>query len=247
MSKLFQVLAIERTVRQRVNTEVSQLHLIGQKAPPFNGFLKTFQPLEEIGEVYPPESQRAQHNHEEMLERLVTLSTQIIDVVATKDWANQAASADVVINGRTILSKVPATHLLFLEKQLTDAKTFVSKLTELDQGEEWQFDPTTNFFKSVPSRTHRTKKIERPVVLYPATTEHPAQTKVVTEDVIVGHWTTVKVSGAIPPPKKRQIVARLDALLEAVRLARGAANLVDAPAQSVGKSVFDFVFGGGVP
>jgi hypothetical protein len=247
MHKLFQILAIERGVRQRVNTEISALHLVGQKPAAFTGFSKTFQRLHEEGETYPPESQRAQFNHEEMLDRAVALLTESLDAVAAKDWANQNAKADVVVDDRVLLAAVPATHLLFLEKQLVDYKTFVSKLAELDPGDEWMLDPTTNFFKSVPTTTHRTKKTERPIVLYPATTEHPAQTKVLTEDVVVGHWTTVKVSGAIPAPKKHQLVARLDTLLQAVRIARGAANLVEAPPQSVGKAVFDFVRTGRLP
>jgi len=35
---------------------------------------------------------------------------------------------------------VPATYLLFLEKQLTDLHTLVSKLPVLDASETWVFD-----------------------------------------------------------------------------------------------------------
>jgi hypothetical protein len=39
-------------------------------------------------------------------------------------------------------------------------------------------------------------------VLYDATEHHPAQTQLISEDVIVGWWETVKHSGAIPRPRQ---------------------------------------------
>ena len=49
-------------------------------------------------------------------------------VLATQDFANCQAKANVVVDGQTILKEVPVTHLLFLEKQLVDLRTFIDGL-----------------------------------------------------------------------------------------------------------------------
>jgi len=59
----------------------------------------------------------------------------MFDIVATQDWANCQAVADVVVDDQVILAQVPFTHLLFLEKQLLDIQTLVEKLPVLDPAE----------------------------------------------------------------------------------------------------------------
>lgn len=41
----------------------------------------------------------------------------MFDVVATQDFANCQAKADVMVEGRVLIKDAPVTHLLFLEKQ----------------------------------------------------------------------------------------------------------------------------------
>ncbi|WP_443732109.1 DUF7873 family protein [Streptantibioticus silvisoli] len=62
----------------------------------------------------------------------------------TKERANRAARADVTVEGRTILADVPVTWLLFLEKRLTDLRTFVKKPPVLDAAGSWSPDPSTD-------------------------------------------------------------------------------------------------------
>lgn len=49
----------------------------------------------------------------------------LFDVTATKDWANCEARADVTVDGWVLVSAVPVSCLLFLEKRLTDIYAFV--------------------------------------------------------------------------------------------------------------------------
>ncbi|MEV0352079.1 hypothetical protein AB0H88_40475 [Nonomuraea sp. NPDC050680] len=101
--------------------------------------------------------------------------TRLFDVTATKDWTNATAKADVVVDGETLISGAPVTYLLFLEKQLVDLHTFVSKLPTLDPAETWSFDDNAETWRTEPVKTTRTKKVPRNHVLAEATDKHPAQ------------------------------------------------------------------------
>jgi hypothetical protein len=240
--KLNQILAIEKGLKTRVYAEFTELHQATQKPALMNGFSKTYQPRDEEGETYPSESQKVQYEHQAVLERVSASLTELFDITATKDWANCSARADVVIDGRVLMASVPATYLLFLEKQLSDLATFVQKMAELDAASDWNPDPATGLLKTDPAAAQRTKKVQRPIVLYDATEHHPAQTQLITEDVIVGQWVTIKYSGAMPPPRKKVVLARIEKLSNAVKFAREQANGAETEEQKVGRAVFDFLF-----
>ena len=242
MPKLNQILAIEKGVKTRVYAEFTDLHNATQKPALMNGFTKTYQPRDEDGETYPPEAQKVQYEHQAVFDRVAAGLTELFDITATKDWANCNARADVVVDGRVLLRDVPATYLLFLEKQLSDLTTFVAKMAELDPGSDWSVDPSTGLFKTEPQATQRTKKMQRPIVLYDATEHHPAQTQLITEDVIAGQWVTVKHSGALPAPRKRVLLSRIERLTNAVKYAREQANAIEAPDQRLAKDVFAYLF-----
>jgi hypothetical protein len=237
MAKLNQILAIEKGIKTRVYAEFTELHQATQKPALMNGFHKSYSPRDEEGETYPPESQKVQHSATEVLERVSSALTELFDITAIKDFANCTARADVVIDGRTLIKDVPATYLLFLEMH-----TFIAKMAELDPGSDWAVDPSTGLFKTEPSMTQRTKKVQRAIVLYDATEHHPAQTQLITEDVIAGQWVTIKYSGAIPAPRKKQLLTRIDKLSNAVKFAREQANSAESTDKKLGREVFDYLF-----
>lgn len=242
MAKLNQILAIEKGKKTALNTEISALHKATQKAQLMTGHHKTFVPKEEDGETFPDDHQHVQHRASEVIEQVTERLTTLMDVTATKDWANCNARADVVVNGDTFLENVPVTYLLFLEKELNDLHTFVSKIVELDAAEQWTLDPNSGLFRSEPVKTHKTKKLQKPIVLYAATPEHPAQTQLITEDVVIGHWTTIKFSGALPRADKKRMLDRIRVLQDAVKFAREQANSMEASEQKTGRKVLDFIF-----
>jgi hypothetical protein len=208
-----------------------------------NGFHKAYQPRDEDGETYPPESQKVQHNASRGVRpRRRRSSPSCSTSPRPRTGPTATAKADVVIDGRVLLKDVPATYLLFLEKQLSDLTTFVAKMAELDPGSDWSVDPSTGLFRTEPQATQRTKKVQRPIVLYDATEHHPAQTQLITEDVIAGQWVTVKHSGALPAPRKKQLLARIERLSNAVKFAREQANAIEAPDQKLAKDVFSYLF-----
>lgn len=84
--------------------------------------------------------------------------------------------------------------------------------------------------------------MQKPIVLYAATPEHPAQTQLITEDVLAGYWSTVKQSGAMPATEKLALLERIDKLLRAVKDAREAANMIDeVKVPDVGAAIFNYL------
>jgi hypothetical protein len=169
--------------------------------------------------------------------------TELFDVVATQDQANCVARANVVVENQTLLKDVPVTTLLFLEKQLVDLHTFVEKLPTLDPGEAWEYSPDVDHYASEPYQTSKTKKVLKNHVKADATKEHPAQVETYTEDVIVGYWTTIKFSGAIPARERNEMLERVRKLQEAVKCAREEANGRDVELKKLGGPVLQYVFG----
>jgi hypothetical protein len=241
MPKLNQIVAIEKGVKSRVYGEITEMHKTSQKPELFNGFAKTYRKKDEDGEDYPPERKKVQMVADAMLAKAASLLTELIDVTATKDWGNCHAFADVEVDGQVLLKNAPVPFLLFLEKQITDLHTFVDKLPMLDEADDWSRDENSSLYKTVPTATHRTKKLQKPVTLYEATKEHPAQTQMITEDVTVGYWDTVKHSGALPGPRKQVLLERIEKLAKAVKYAREQANATEAEQQKIGKVFFDYL------
>jgi len=241
-TKLNQIIAIEKGVKTRTYSKLSRLHKDSQKAEPFNGFSKTYRRRDEDGVDYPPERKKVQLGADALLKDVASMQTELFDVTATKDWGNCGARADVVVGGRVLVRDAPVTWLLFLEKQLSDLRTFVDKLPTLDEAEDWNRDPNGFLFKTEKITTHKTKKVQRPIVLYDATEHHPAQTQLITEDVVVGWWDTVKHSGAIPIPRKQAILERIVKLTKAVKQAREEANGVEIEPVEVGETIFGYLF-----
>jgi hypothetical protein len=240
--KLNQVIAIEKGIKSKAHSELTELHKICQKPELFSGFNKMYQKQNEADEELPSESKKVQQKIADVLRNLAGFMTEYLDISATKSYANMGAKADVNINGNILLKDVPVTFLLDLEKTLTDLYTFFDKLPEISDSENWVFDSNNSIWKTVPNKTHRTKKTQRPVVLYPATPEHPAQTQLITEDVLVGFWHQELHSGAASSNDKQTLTKRVSDLLKAVKVAREEANSIDATKREVGEKLFEYLF-----
>ncbi|HLJ34402.1 MAG TPA: hypothetical protein VKU38_12145, partial [Ktedonobacteraceae bacterium] len=201
-----------------------------------------YRPKDEEGEQLPPESTRVQIKAEDIIRDTTEVLTKLFDVVATKDWANCKAKANVVVDGNTLLTDVPATYLLFLEKQLVDLYTFVKKLPVLDAAETWIFDQSADCWATEPVQTLKTRKIPRNHVKAEATEKHPAQVEVYYEDVAIGNWRTVRFSGALPAKRVNELLSRVEKLQEAVKFAREEANNMETEDVKVGEKVFQYLF-----
>ena len=242
MAKLNQIIAVVDGKKSHVGRALIEIYHKLQKLDLFKGISKTYRPKDEEGDRLPPESKRVQYRVTDALSEAQRVLTELFDAVATQDWANCEAKADIVVDSMTIAANVPVTHLLFLEKKLVDIHTFVSKLPTLDPAEEWDYSSEADCYATEPSETTRTKKSPRAFEASPATKEHPAQVQVFTEDVLVGYWTTVQFSGAIPEKRKNELLTRVRKLQEAVKSARSEANGIEVTQRSIGADVFSYLF-----
>lgn len=239
---LNQVIAIVNGKKTKANSELGELYKVVQKPDLFSGLTRTYRPLDDEGETMPAEKKLAQLTVDNAVFKVKEIMTDYLDLVYTQDKSNCLASADVVVGDQVIMPQVPVTHLLFLEKQLTDLRTFVSHLPTLEPTEEWQFDDNAQLNKSSPSVTNRNKKVLKNHVKSPPTDKFPAQVDTYTEDVKVGEWTAVKFSGAISAVRKNDMINRVDTLRDAVKAAREKANSIEVKQEKIAKNIFDFVF-----
>jgi hypothetical protein len=243
VTKLNQIIAVEKGVKSKSYADISAAHHKVQKQALLAGIARSYQPKDDEGEQLPPESTRVQIKAEDVLGEVGQTLTRLFDVTATKDWANGTATADVTVDGDVLLKSVPVTFLLFLEKQLNDIHTFVVKLPTLDAAESWRFDDAAGCWATDTVQTVRSKKIPRNHVKAEATAQHPAQVEVYFEDVAVGYWKTVKFSGALPATRVRELAERVEKLQAAVKFAREQANGIDVTDVKVGDKVFGYLFG----
>ena len=227
MPRLNQIVAIEKGVKSTTYKRVTELHKAVQKPTLLEGRSRTYRPKDDDGDQVPPENQHVQVHVDDVLKDLRSSLIDLFDTVATKDWGNCTARADVKVDDRVIMPAVPVTYLLFLEKQLSDLKTFMEKLPVLDPSERWAYDDATNSYATIPSDTTRTKKIPRNHVKAEATKEHPAQVDVYMEDVVIGYWRTIRYSGALPQSRVSALAERIEKLQKAVKFAREEANALE--------------------
>lgn len=241
-AKLNQIIALEKGIKAKSYGALTELHKTNQHPEIFNGFYKSYTPKNDQDETLPPESKRVQYTTRDILRVAERSMSDLMEITARKDWTNCNATASVTIDGKAVLENVPITYLLFLEKQLTDFRTFIANLPVLDASEDWAMDENSGLYKSKEVQTHRTKKVQKPLVLYPATDKHPAQTQLVTEDIIAGFWSTVKHSGAMPKPEKEALFDRIEKLLRATKEAREEANGInEVEAPDVASAVFGWL------
>jgi hypothetical protein len=61
--------------------------------------------------------------------------------------------------------------------------------------------------------------------------------------VTVGHWKTVKFSGALPAKRINELIERVEKLQRAVKFAREEANGLEVTDRQTGEKVFRYLFG----
>ena len=244
--KLHEVVAIRKGVKSRTYGELTNLHKKAQKGDLYSGMTREYKSKDDDGEVFPSEDKKVQLMADDVLKRVRKLRKEFFDIEATQEFGNLEARADVKVDGEVILKDMPVTLLIFLEKELNDLGTFIRSMPTLDEAKNWQADPNSRIYRSETSVTHKTKKAQRPIVLYDAVIKDdhaiPAQTQLITEDVVIGHWHTTYLSGALPAPRKDALLERLDILRKAVKRARSRGNDHEVERKEIGGKVLRWLF-----
>ena len=242
MTTLAQIVAIDRGTRTRTGKVLTDAYHRIQRTPQLTGISRTYRPVDDADVVLPSEQTLVQEQVPLILQNVAVAFTRMFDVVATKDEANCQARADIVIDGEVLVSQVPVSHLLWLEKQMVDLGTFLLKLPTLDPAESWIFDANRGCYVSEVSQTKSTKKVMRNHVLHPGTDKHPPQVQTFTDDVVVGFWSTTRFAGALPADSKAAILSRFNKLVDAIKQAREKANSHVITDVREGSAIFDFLF-----
>ena len=241
MSKLKQWVGVRKGVSQKATSALTVLHRDSQKASNYAGLSKKYRPKTDDAETYPPESKNVVLVGEQVLQSAQEVETDWWDVIATCERGNQEAKADLVVDGEVLVKDASVPLLLFLDKRIKDLTVFVEKLPTLDPNEVWEKDANGDLYRTDKQTTHRTAKEQVAIVLYDATDHHPAQTQLITKDVLVGWWDTIKTSGALPAPRKREVLKRLDKLGRGIKFAVEQANDTEVKQQHIGDALFSWL------
>lgn len=242
MAKLNQIVAVEKGLKARVGTEISEIYKDLQKPQLFAGLSRTYRPVDDEGETFPSERTLVQRSVKTELNNAAEQLTKLIDVTFTKDVANTQATGTVSVHGADLFS-APVPFLLFLEKQLVNLRTMIGKVPLLDPAEVWVPDGSVGGHRTTPTETTRTRKIPKVLVKYPATDKHPAQTEVYTVDEVVGRWESTRFSGAVNQDQRDRWLIRVDELLDAIKHAVEEANQHNVTQMQVGETLFSFLLG----
>lgn len=168
------------------------------------------------------------------------------DALLQKEMTNQLATADLVVDGTTIATAVPATFLLGMESRLKEFRAVIEAAPTLAPGIAWEKDETLGkgvYRAKNDDEKLKTAKTFMHKVLYEATDKHPAQIEKWEEQAPVGKYITKTTSGMFSPADKSAVLGRLDKLIQAVKKARMKANMVDAVDATIGNKLFDFILG----
>jgi hypothetical protein len=187
----------------------------------------------------------AQLNVPEELNSLRVSWERMVDMVLTVDAGNAKATANVTLRGSAtpILNEIPITTLIFLEKELVNLRSMVSAMPVLSPTEKWDNDDDPRFHRTALRSSDRTSKQPINHVLAPATDHHPAQVQVLQSDVVIGTYATQHISGAVTIAQRRACLARIESLLEAVKIAREEGNTKEIADQHQAAAIFNHVFG----
>lgn len=245
--KLHEVVAIRKGVKTRTYGELTELYKKAQKADLYAGMIRNYVTKDDDGENFPDEDKKVVLIADEILKKVRKLREEYFDIEATQERGNLQARGDVKVDGKVLLADVPVTLLIFLEKELNDLRTFIDAMPGLDESKTWNADPNSRLYRSETGITHKTKKVQRPIVLYDAVIKDdhaiPAQTQLITEDIIIGHWHTTHLSGALPLPRKEALIERIETLRNAVKRARSRANDLEVQRQEMAAPIFAYLFG----
>ena len=243
MGKLHEVLSVEPGLKSTSAKVINEAkRTFTDKKGHFFGQVRTYQKLEENSLDYSSEEKTMDTTVSDKLNYVVEHIARAINAIYQKEVANTNAKADLVVDGKIILSNVPATFLLTMESQLAEIRNLYSTIPTLDPGKKWDKDTTRdNTYVSSETETLKTEKVIEALVKYPATDKFPAQTEVISKDKIVGKWLTRHWSGCLTPSEKSKFLGKIDTLLRAVKKARMRANEQEVVDEQVSQKIFDYI------
>ena len=248
MGKLHELLAVEDSLKRTAKRLMDEsMNTFRNKENLFTGNHRHLEMLQENDKLQNTDD----HNEldttvDENLLYVIPHMTKYIDIGLQKDLTNQQAVADIVVDGKTLATKVPATTLLGLETKLAGVRELFNSIPTLEPSIRWVEDASERpgvFRAANDVTTFKTKKDVEFRVAYEATVEHAAQIVQIENTVNTGIYTTTRQSGKVTPHTKARRLERIDTLLQAVKQARMRANSQEIIKGRLGGEIFKFING----
>lgn len=241
MTKLHEVLAAEATVVGAADKLLAETQVkFGKHTQFFSGSVRTLKRLgstpedaaqEKAGRVDKPINTSVS----ETLNYVFPFLDKALSLKLTKHATNQAAVADIELDGKVVMSKAPVDFLLDLEQALPKWRALFLDMPTLDPSRKWKPEGRLGIFVTEAAvQSTQTNKVMVPVVLAPATDKHPAQVKESSEEKVVGLYDDLFFSGNATTEQKAAAVELCDRLIVAVKQARMRANSVEVTKGSAG-------------
>jgi hypothetical protein len=228
MAKLHEILSVDQQLKaQATATRTELTATFKNKRHLFEEKLVVVKSLAE-GQPDKTEAQSdIQSTVREELDWIAGIWSKAIDTSYAVAVGNKTATADVVLdNGTVLLSDVPATALLELTKRAAELLELIKGVPTLDPAKGFTADAARGrgIYQARTVFKTRTMKTQKPIVLFPATPEHPAQTQLITEDVPVATVEEREWSGLLTPVDKGTLIERVEDVQRAVKKALARAN-----------------------
>lgn len=169
--------------------------------------------------------------------------TRYLDVVLQKEKTNQAAAADLIVDGKVLAKDLPATFLLGMETKLKRVREMYEAVPTLPPGVKWTEDAQLGkgIFTATLDDKLKTAKTFQHKILVPPTDKHPAQIEKWEEQIPVGRYITTVQYGMLTPAKKSDYIGKIDKLIQACKSARQRANCEEIKHAEIGKNIMDFI------
>ena len=235
-------IAVEKEIKSAWEKIKAETFKVFKGSDLFVGMEKTYTPKSDSEEPLPPVKKEAVTTVSERLTWTQKFMVPLLDYELTRDAGNMSAKADIKIGDNVIISQVPVTTLLSLEKRLKELREIYDSAPTLDLSREWKKSPQNpRFMQHGPVTTYRSKKVTKGVILAPATEKFPANVEKVVEDVQIGTFQETILSGALSPGDKAKYLNRIDQLIAAVQVAREEANEVMVTPTQMGNDLLKFI------
>lgn len=247
-TKLYELLAVEQQLKGQAKTTRTGLQdTFTKRGHLFEEVRSTYQPIAAGEEATVDVKKTIQTTVREELAWIAGILSKAMDTSLQVAHGDTVAMADVVLDdGTVLLTGVPATALLELDKRVAEVAELLKTVPTLDPAKGFVQDAAKgeDVFRAREIRRPKTQKRFQPLVLAPATDKHPAQVKEHWVDDLVGHTIDQEWSSLITPATKADMLARAEELRRSVVKALQRANDVEVDReQACGAAIFGYVFG----
>lgn len=247
MGQLHEVLSVESTLESASKKLVAESLKSLNKENLFSGHTKKLEHFSsEHDHLNTTDVVKLESTVDENIDYVVDAVAQYWDAVLQKDLTNQKASADIVVDGVTIATSVPATFLLGLEKKLVELRKLYESAHTLPPGKNWVRDEQEKqgVYKSTDEEIQfKEEKTPKFITIAEATERHPAQVTERMEVTKIGKYVTTRQSGLLAPLDKAMRISRIDKLILAVKKSRQRANQQEIEKRNIGADLFNYIKG----